>query len=791
MKIHYLALFSLLASCGGKIQNPSLKELNPNSSTRVETQSSALTFNINGIEVVNELDPRLKFTFESMIASPIAGPNGYNGVIQATGVSLLSETKMIITYNTKDAIVEGGIDIVDISDLKNPVIIKSFVMPTLEFADSKIVGSKLYLSGVSENNGAALVTIDLSNPTSPTIVDTKILSSYYATSISAKGDTLLVTTGDTNGFVYKYELNSQGIPVEVFKHSYPKNLLYVQHYKNGYVVLFDESDNLTYLGYKDLINNTFTKIKVNNTHLESPARFDIADNTAFVNTADSMTVLAFDLNDMQQVGSVNIAGRANGLKIANDLLYVAQGLEGFALYDVKDLSSFVSLGKFDFKDQGAGNNIWTFFDTNLSKKVVVLSDGLGGVKILSQEKDAVTNSSSCNYATKVISYEPKGSIALNRKDSSKALGKPEGDINPVINFVSLGYEGSLILEMNPPVKNIAGKPDFMVYETTWNNQTFQQYPEEADVYASNSLTCGNWTFLKRVKNHNGNPSLGEVDLGSLSSAKYIKIVDKTDKTKLSGADGFDVDGIKCINQPTQAITGVDYDLLWKDGGSKKIYQLFIDEPNKIISNYSLLESNYVNSHIARSNDGIYLYEFLADGTKMAVINLITKQTIAIPTISQSPNHSITQATVSPDKNWILGDSQDNTMYKLPTYVTGGLISLGQIYLSNNKTLDISGADMAYLGSQLYVATIANGGQIYKVSFNATKNRYEGTLLFKKLGSISGLAVFKDKDGKTKFLVSLLKSHYMKLVYDNKVISLKLQGELQESSKSGDLSNRNM
>lgn len=778
----FVFLLMALFSCGKN------QKVNT-TSNRVEVKSSALTYNVDGVEVTDTIDPRYKFIFESYIKAPVSNETVYDGIIQATGISLIDKNTMAIIYNTKDNVVEGGLDIVDISDLKSPVILKHIVLPHLEFADSKLIGTKLYLTGVSEDNGAALVTVDVSNKLNPQIVDTKILASYYATSISALDNTLYVTTGDSNGYVYKFELPSSGIPQEIFKDSYPRNLLFVKHYKNGYAVLYDENDNNTYIGYKNLINNTFTKIKVSS-HLVSPARFDIDGSLAFINTADNSKIEVVDLDNMQKITNIDSAGRGNGIQVKDDLMFLAQGLEGFKLVDIQDLSMPKNLGKFDFNDNGAGNNVWTFFDEHETKRIVVLSDGLGGVKILSQAKNTSIPSTSCSYATNVVAYNPVGAIAIDRKDSSKSLGQPQGDTNPIINFTSLGFGGSIILSFDKPITNIPGKKDLMVYETTWNNQTYSQYPEEADVYASNSLTCGGWTYLGRVKNHNGNESLGQVDLGSLKSAKYIKIVDKTDKTKLPGTDGFDLDAIKCINQPSKTISGKDFDILWKDGKTKKLYQLFIDESNKTVENYSILDSQYTNSHIARSNNGVYLYEFLADGTKMAVYNLMTKEYIAAPTLSSSST-SLTQAVVAPDNSYLVANPSNDTLYKLPVYITGGFIPVGKIYTNECGYLDIKGADLAYFGTQLYVATQAKGGKIYKVSFNQSKNRYEGILVFNKIGVISGLAIYKDSsDNKVKFLVSLLNSSKMKLLYDNKRIDLKLKGELLQSSSSGDLAARN-
>lgn len=508
-----------------------------NSDTRVTSVAEPIIFQVEGVDVVDEIDPRYKFIFESKIAAPLSSQTVFNGLVQATGVSLLGSDKMVISYNTKDNTIEGGIDIVNIADLAHPVVLKSFILPKLEFADSKIVGNKIYLSGIEDNKGAVLVTIDLTNIGAPVIADKKTLSSFYATSLSLSGSNLLVTTGDAGGHVISFNLDANGIPVEQYRDAY-QNALYVQHYKSGYAVLFDDG-GVTKIGYKNKTTNALTKVAVRSTHFESPARFDIAGDTAYVSTADEEVVVAVNLTTMTKVQTINVTGRGNGVKQDNGLLFTASGAEGFKLFDVRDLNNVQSLGRFDFLDQGAGNNVWTY--TMGLKRVVIVADGLGGVKILSQ--DLSTYAGSCKYATSVVSYNPVGTIDPTRKISSKALGAPQGDVQTPIEFVSLGKTGSIVLTFDYPVQNVAGK-DLRVYETSWGNQTFSQYPEQAEVYGSNDGTT--WTYLGLVKNDNGNPSLGEVELGTMTEAKFIKLVDKT---TFSSSDGYDVDAIECLNQP--------------------------------------------------------------------------------------------------------------------------------------------------------------------------------------------------------------------------------------------------
>lgn len=529
-------LMLLLAGCSKKFE-VQIDPRQTNSDDRVVSIQENLTYSNGGVVITDEVDPIFNFMYESKIAAPISIKNTYAALIQATSVSMISNTKMAIAYNTKTSVVEGGLDIVDITNLQAPVVLYSYVINNMEFADTKIVGDKLYLSGAKENQGSLLVTMDISNLSNPVILDTKLISSYYATSLSVKGNNLLVTTGDS-GDVYSYLLDSAGIPQEISHEAYA-NLLFVQHYKDGYVILYDES-NKTKLGYKNLLTNTFTSMNLRNVRFESPARFDIHGSIAYVSTADQQVIEQVDLLTMTVIHTISSTGRGNGLKYDNGLLYSASGEEGFKLFDVRDQFNPIYKGYFNFNDHQSANNIWTF---NLpTKKVVVLADGLGGVKILSQTLSNVP-ANYCTYATSVVSYNPQGSIAANRKITSNVLGAPTGDIQGLINFTSLGKSGQIVVTFDVPVKNVSG-PDLRIYEITHDGKNYSQYPEIAEVYGSNDGVT--WTYLGLVKNDNGNPSLGQVDLGIMTQAKYIKVVDTT--TSSISDDGFDIDGFMCLNQ---------------------------------------------------------------------------------------------------------------------------------------------------------------------------------------------------------------------------------------------------
>jgi hypothetical protein len=159
----------------------------------------------------------------------------------------------------------------------------------------------------------------------------------------------------------------------------------------------------------------------------------------------------------------------------------------------------------------------------------------------------VTETPSGCYAISVFDYFPgqrkNGSdVVLNRQNSSLSLGAPEPVITNNINFVSLGFGGQLTLDFGGPIANGDGA-DVQIYEATWNNKTCANYPEMAEVFASQN-GC-DWIYVGLVCTNGG-----DVDLGnSISWARYIRIKDVSNKSSFSDAntDGFDVNAIACLH----------------------------------------------------------------------------------------------------------------------------------------------------------------------------------------------------------------------------------------------------
>ncbi len=148
------------------------------------------------------------------------------------------------------------------------------------------------------------------------------------------------------------------------------------------------------------------------------------------------------------------------------------------------------------------------------------------------------------YASSVVNFNQGPNVLGSavsgiRSNATKALGQPEAVVTNVVNFVSLGFGGTITVALETPIANGAGN-DIRLDEATWGNNPCSRYPEKADVFASQDGT--NFIYLGQACQD------ATFDLGALSWAKYIRLVDVSDILSFNAdADGYDLNGIECLN----------------------------------------------------------------------------------------------------------------------------------------------------------------------------------------------------------------------------------------------------
>jgi hypothetical protein len=182
-----------------------------------------------------------------------------------------------------------------------------------------------------------------------------------------------------------------------------------------------------------------------------------------------------------------------------------------------------------------------------------------------------SNTTAC-YAFEVISYTPQkrldGSlIPVERRNATNALGAPQN--SDALNFVSLGFGGELVLKFQNPISNGAGN-DVQIIESTFGIQPCARYPEKVQAFASQD-GC-RWVYLGEGCQD------ASFDLNTLSWAQYIRLRDVSQiNHPYNGdiADGYDVDGIMCLNgsaqnsNPSSMVYGTAQSVVAYNQGTRK------------------------------------------------------------------------------------------------------------------------------------------------------------------------------------------------------------------------------
>lgn len=146
-----------------------------------------------------------------------------------------------------------------------------------------------------------------------------------------------------------------------------------------------------------------------------------------------------------------------------------------------------------------------------------------------------------------------GAVIPARSDPNKALGAPQSAGTPyddtsnpsILNgFFSLGFPlqgnvAEIILSFNDNFVVNATGSDLKLWEVTGGTS----YPDEkVDVYVGNA-TSGPWTLVGDDVTRDA-----EIDLGSVTAARYVRIVDASNLALFEPtADGYDLDAVQALN----------------------------------------------------------------------------------------------------------------------------------------------------------------------------------------------------------------------------------------------------
>ncbi len=347
----------------------------------VETSTSST---LKSTDDYNEIDLTKNYVFKlkAEVASPVFNDN----TIQASHVTI-SDNYAFVTYNTKGEKYLGGVEIFDVSDVKNPTIVSSAILDNTDVSAIDYSNGKIYIVGargdyadVGYNSPAFMEVISLTENMSFEKVDTIIdIPSYVGTDIKAVEGRIYATYGSDGGIIVfdsEYnQINTHDIE-DVRSVDSNSNNLYVLQGQEGRVNVFDLPD----AAYKE----TYYVGGANTP--ESKSEIAVSDDYIFTALNEGgLSILNLDGSIKQTIakpetpeGELDENHVTNSVSLNGDLVLIGNGESGVyigGLIEEKNDSLWM-LGAMEFSDYQSTN----FVESKDS--LIFVASGLGGLKIL-------------------------------------------------------------------------------------------------------------------------------------------------------------------------------------------------------------------------------------------------------------------------------------------------------------------------------------------------------------------------------------------------------------------------
>ncbi|HKK63587.1 MAG TPA: DUF4114 domain-containing protein [Bacteroidales bacterium] len=319
-------------------------------------------------------------------------PPVYEGdTLQATHVTI-KDDYAFVTYNSRGAMWLGGIEVFDVSDLKNPKIISSAVLPNWDVSAVDYSDNKIYIVGATgeyEARGyvspAFLEVISLDETMAFEKVDTLIdLESFAGTDIKVAGDHIFATSG-SDGELAVFNMDYEKVKeTEIFDaRSVDANAssVYALQGQQGRVNVFDLLDQ----SYVETFN-----VGGANTP-ESKSEIAVTDQYLFTALNEGgLSILNLDGSLKQSIpkpptpeGALDKNHVTNSVSLNGDLVLIGNGESGVHVGGLiaEKSDSLWMLGTMAFGDSQSAN----FVESKDS--VIFVASGLGGLKILALSID--------------------------------------------------------------------------------------------------------------------------------------------------------------------------------------------------------------------------------------------------------------------------------------------------------------------------------------------------------------------------------------------------------------------
>lgn len=347
----------------------------------VDTETSSLLKSTNGFPKI-DLTKNYAFKLKAEVDPPVYEDN----TLQATHVTI-KDNYAFVTYNTRGPQWLGGIEIFDVSDLKNPVIISSAILPNSDVSAVDYADGKIYVVGATgdfEEKGfvspAFMEVISLDATMAFDKVDTIIdIPSYAGTDIKVAAGNIFATsgsTGDLTIFDAGYAKTGTKEISDARSVDANSNHFYVLQGQEGRINVFE------------LSNATFTEtyyVGGANTP-ESKSEIAVSDKYIFAALNEGgLSILNLDGSIKQSLpkpatpsGALDENHVTNSVSLNGELVLIGNGESGVHVGGLiaEKNDSLWMLGAMKFNESQSVN----FVESKDS--VIFVATGLGGLKIL-------------------------------------------------------------------------------------------------------------------------------------------------------------------------------------------------------------------------------------------------------------------------------------------------------------------------------------------------------------------------------------------------------------------------
>jgi hypothetical protein len=331
-----------------------------------------------------EIDLTKNYAFK--LKAEVDPPVYEDHTLQATHVTI-HDDYAFVTYNTRGPTWLGGIEIFDVSDLKNPAIISSAVLVNTDVNAVDYVDGKIYVVGATgdyEEKGfvspAFMEVISLDASMAFEKVDTIIdIPSYSGNDIKVAAGHIFTTSGSTGGLtVFDAGYAQTGMEEISDARAVDANSdhLYVLQGQEGRVNVFELSDA------------TYTETFQVGGATTPESKSEIAVSDAYIFAAlneGGLSILNLDGSIKQSLpkpatppGALDENHVTNSVSLNGDLVLIGNGESGIHVGGLisEENDNLWMLGAMQFGESQSAN----FVESKDS--VIFVATGLGGLKIL-------------------------------------------------------------------------------------------------------------------------------------------------------------------------------------------------------------------------------------------------------------------------------------------------------------------------------------------------------------------------------------------------------------------------